>query len=51
MTGTGPGTARIDTSRPHPARVYTDWHPELADGESTDDSAVISLYGAVGRKP
>ncbi|MGW9397432.1 SAM-dependent methyltransferase [Streptomyces sp. NPDC055642] len=29
----------------------TDWHPELADGESTDDSAVISLYGAVGRKP
>ncbi|MFE0551976.1 SAM-dependent methyltransferase [Streptomyces pilosus] len=29
----------------------TDWHPELADGESTDDRAVISLYGAVARKP
>lgn len=29
----------------------TDWHPELAVGETTDDGAVISLYGAVGRKP
>ncbi|MER6408191.1 SAM-dependent methyltransferase [Streptomyces viridosporus] len=29
----------------------TDWRPELADGESTDPNAVISLYGAVARKP
>lgn len=29
----------------------TDWRPELADGESTDGNAVISLYGAVARKP
>ncbi|MEU1701871.1 SAM-dependent methyltransferase [Streptomyces pseudogriseolus] len=29
----------------------TDWHPELAVGESTDENAVISLYGAVARKP
>ncbi|MFE1261187.1 SAM-dependent methyltransferase [Streptomyces albogriseolus] len=29
----------------------TDWHPELAVGESTDERAVISLYGAVARKP
>ncbi|QIP83601.1 SAM-dependent methyltransferase [Streptomyces sp. Tu 2975] len=29
----------------------TDWHPELAVGESVDESAVISLYGAVARKP
>ncbi|MBT3155074.1 SAM-dependent methyltransferase [Streptomyces sp. CHD11] len=29
----------------------TAWHPEVADGESTDDSAVIPLYGAVARKP
>ncbi|MFJ3104012.1 SAM-dependent methyltransferase [Streptomyces sp. NPDC086835] len=29
----------------------TDWHPELAVGESVDENAVISLYGAVARKP
>ncbi|MFF3286499.1 SAM-dependent methyltransferase [Streptomyces sp. NPDC003023] len=29
----------------------TDWHPELALEESVDESAVISLYGAVARKP
>ncbi|MFF1274575.1 SAM-dependent methyltransferase [Streptomyces marokkonensis] len=29
----------------------TDWHPELAVGESNDENAVISLYGAVARKP
>ncbi|GGW87858.1 hypothetical protein GCM10010297_06340 [Streptomyces malachitofuscus] len=29
----------------------TDWHPELAVDESTDAGAVISLYGAVARKP
>ncbi|MGW4020018.1 SAM-dependent methyltransferase [Streptomyces sp. NPDC005009] len=29
----------------------TDWHPELAVGENTDENAVISLYGAVARKP
>ncbi|MFF7857819.1 SAM-dependent methyltransferase [Streptomyces sp. NPDC007904] len=29
----------------------TDWHPELAVGETADDGAVISLYGAVARKP
>ncbi|GGT05074.1 hypothetical protein GCM10010271_03880 [Streptomyces kurssanovii] len=28
----------------------TDWHPELAVGESVDENAVISLYGAVARK-
>ncbi|QKW02702.1 SAM-dependent methyltransferase [Streptomyces sp. NA02536] len=29
----------------------TDWRPELAEGETTDEHAVISLYGAVARKP
>ena len=29
----------------------TEWHPELAHGETTDEHAVISLYGAVARKP
>ncbi|GAA3195834.1 SAM-dependent methyltransferase [Streptomyces virens] len=29
----------------------TDWHPELAVDEDDDDRAVISLYGAVARKP
>lgn len=29
----------------------TDWHPELAVGETVDEDAVISLYGAVARKP
>lgn len=29
----------------------TDWHPELAVGETVDERAVVSLYGAVARKP
>lgn len=29
----------------------TDWHPELAVDEVADEDAVISLYGAVARKP
>ncbi|MDU0301685.1 SAM-dependent methyltransferase [Streptomyces sp. PAL114] len=29
----------------------TDWHPELAVGETVDEHAVVSLYGAVARKP
>ncbi|MGW0778584.1 SAM-dependent methyltransferase [Streptomyces sp. NPDC002835] len=29
----------------------TDWHPELAVDEVVDENAVISLYGAVARKP
>ncbi|MFF8841362.1 SAM-dependent methyltransferase [Streptomyces sp. NPDC015127] len=29
----------------------TQWHPELAVDEVVDDNAVISLYGAVARKP
>lgn len=29
----------------------TEWHPELAVGETVDERAVVSLYGAVARKP
>ncbi|MGX1507516.1 UNVERIFIED_CONTAM: hypothetical protein RKD43_006141 [Streptomyces graminofaciens] len=40
----------LDTVDPGLVQL-TDWHPELAVGESVDDKAVISLYGAVARKP
>lgn len=29
----------------------TDWHPELAVGETVDERAVVPLYRAVARKP
>ncbi|ALC19444.1 SAM-dependent methyltransferase [Streptomyces pristinaespiralis] len=40
----------LDTVDPGLVQL-TDWHPELAVGESVDENAVISLYGAVARKP
>ncbi|MFK4599566.1 SAM-dependent methyltransferase [Streptomyces pristinaespiralis] len=40
----------LDTVDPGLVQL-TDWHPELAVGESVDEKAVISLYGAVARKP
>ncbi|MEV5931989.1 SAM-dependent methyltransferase [Streptomyces sp. NPDC052079] len=40
----------LDLVQPGLVQV-TDWHPELALDESTDADAVISLYGAVARKP
>ncbi|MER5886632.1 SAM-dependent methyltransferase [Streptomyces sp. NPDC001941] len=47
MTGTGPRSSRIDTSKPHPARVY-DWYLGGKDNYPVDEELgrqILSLDG------